>query len=157
MPPLDLNLTVSLPQEQLDQLTRIEDAIHQLQIQGEQMALDLSRLTDDVGATRTVEDSSAALIQQIVDELRASAGDQAAINMLADSLEEGKTNLGTAVAANTPGSGGGGGQPVPFVTKVDGEVFGDYQTRLFTYNSQVPADQQAPTLSEADWNAAPVG
>jgi hypothetical protein len=154
---MEFTVNVTLDQSTLDQLTRIEDAIHQLQQGAQQMALDLSRLTDDVGATRTVEDSSAALIQQIVDELRASAGDQAAINMLADSLEEGKTNLGNAVAANTPTSNGGGGQPVPFATKVDGESFVDYQTRLFTYNSQVPIDQQAPTLSEDEWNAAPVG
>lgn len=44
-----------------------------------------------------------------------------------------------------------------FVTKLAGEDFAAYQTRLWNYNESVPVPQQAPSLSEEEWTARSVG
>jgi len=68
---------------------------------GEEMA-DLARLTAAVETNTSAEASAIDLIQQIADELRASATDQAAVNALADQLTASAAALGAAVVANTP-------------------------------------------------------
>jgi len=84
------------------QLDRIERALARLIHEGNEMALDLSTLTADVTANTDAVSSATVLLGELADELRAAAGDPAAVAALADTLEANTASLAAAVAANTP-------------------------------------------------------
>jgi hypothetical protein len=64
--------------------------------------VDLTRLTAAVTNDATVNDSAETLITGLAEQLRAVAGDAAAVNALADALDAQSAKLATAVTANTP-------------------------------------------------------
>ena len=64
--------------------------------------MDLTALTQAVTNNTTVEGSAVTLIQTLADELKANAGDPAAVQALADQINASAKALGDAVAANTP-------------------------------------------------------
>lgn len=63
--------------------------------------MDISRLTAAVEALSTVGESVGATIDNLVNELRANAGDQAAINELADRLEAERAEIVAAIQRGT--------------------------------------------------------
>jgi cephalosporin hydroxylase len=66
------------------------------------MSAELDRLTAQVAATTTIEQSAITLIQGIAQQLRDAATDPAKITALADSLHTSADALAAAVTANTP-------------------------------------------------------
>lgn len=66
------------------------------------MALDLSRLSAEIAENNDAISSAVTLLNQIAQELRDAAGNQAAVNALADQLDTQSNNLAAAVVANTP-------------------------------------------------------
>ena len=66
------------------------------------MAMNMDRLTQEVSQNSDAVDSAAALLEQLADEIRANAGNEAAMNDLADKLDANSQRLADAVAANTP-------------------------------------------------------
>jgi hypothetical protein len=64
--------------------------------------VDLARLTASVEKDKTVNDSAATLLTGLAEQLRAVAGDAAAVNALADALDAQSAALADAVTANTP-------------------------------------------------------
>lgn len=70
------------------------------------MALDLNALTASVQANTDAEQSAITLITQLADEIRANAGDQAAVDALATQLQDQAASLAAAVVANTPAEPG---------------------------------------------------
>jgi len=64
--------------------------------------MDLNKLTAAVARDKTVNESAATLLGQLADLIRATAGDAAAVNALADSLDAQQQALADAVVANTP-------------------------------------------------------
>lgn len=135
-------------------LSNLEDQIHHLRHMEADEIMDLSALQASVAAQSTVIASAETLLSTLAQEIRDAAGDPAAIAALADTIDQNSAGLAEAVKNNTDPTAV---PPAAFVTKIDGESFVDYQTRLFIYNEGKPTDQQAPVLSEADWDAAPVG
>jgi len=67
--------------------------------------VDLARLTTAVENDKTVNESAATLITGLAEQLRAVAGDAAAVNALADALDSQSAALSEAVSANTPAEG----------------------------------------------------
>lgn len=65
------------------------------------MALNLEALTAEVAENNDAVQSAVTLIQALADELRASGGDQAAIDDLANQLDAAGTSLAQAVVDNT--------------------------------------------------------
>lgn len=68
----------------------------------------MQRLTDEVTETRTSQASIIALVAGLAQQIRDAVGDEDALNALADSLDQGQTEIAQAVADNTPATGGGG-------------------------------------------------
>ena len=62
----------------------------------------ISDLQTEVTALTTVESSAVALINGLAQQLKDAKNDPVAIQGVIDSLEAGKTQLASAVAANTP-------------------------------------------------------
>lgn len=62
----------------------------------------VARLTADVAALTTVNASAIALFSGLAQLVRDNAGDPAALNSLADSIEAQNVALQAAVTANTP-------------------------------------------------------
>lgn len=83
------------------------------------MSAQLERLTASVAQLKTVDESAAALLSNIAQQLRDAATDPAAINKLADDIDANNAALSAAVAANTPaaaalpGDGSGAGSSAP--------------------------------------------
>lgn len=65
------------------------------------MPLDLSRLTAAVEKDNTVNQSAITLLTGLSARVRATAGDPAAVNALADALDAQQQALADAVEANT--------------------------------------------------------
>lgn len=79
------------------------------------MAVDLSGLQAAVARNRSVDDSAAAMIRGIAQQIRDAIaaddiGDATNINALAAELESSTDNLAGAVSENTPAGGGGTGE-----------------------------------------------
>ena len=70
--------------------------------QEQQMALDLSAVTNAVSAEASVEASAITLLQGISAALTAAAGDPAAVQAIADQINSQASALADAVAQNTP-------------------------------------------------------
>jgi hypothetical protein len=76
------------------------------------MAVDLTGLQAAVARNRTVDDSAAAMIRGIAQQIRDAIaaddiGDATNINALVTELESSSDSLAAAVSENTPASGGG--------------------------------------------------
>lgn len=67
----------------------------------EHMSQELDNLTQKVQESTTVEESAIALLNDLGQRIRDLADDPAALNALADQLDQEKTKLADAVAANT--------------------------------------------------------
>ena len=67
----------------------------------ERTMLNLDRLIADVAAQTTAVNSAIKAFETIVAELRATDGDQAKVDALADILEAGTAKLASAIPANT--------------------------------------------------------
>ena len=65
------------------------------------MSQELDNLTQKVQESTTVEESAIALLNDLGQRIRDLADDPAALNALADQLDQEKTKLADAVAANT--------------------------------------------------------
>jgi low affinity Fe/Cu permease len=83
----------------LDYIIRL---LTQIVTEEKHMALDLTALQAEVEKTVGIEESAVVLIQTIADELKAAAGDPAAVQALADKLAAAAGPLSDAVAANQP-------------------------------------------------------
>ena len=66
------------------------------------MSAQLDRLTASVASLKTVDESAAALLAGLAQQLRDAATDPTAINALADDIDADQAKLAAAVAANTP-------------------------------------------------------
>lgn len=66
------------------------------------MSAQLDRLTASVAGLKTVDESAAALLSNIAQQLRDAATDPAAINKLADDIDADNAALAAAITANTP-------------------------------------------------------
>lgn len=84
--------------ERLEMLQQTQDE------QGEQMSLDISRVESEVSENTDAVESASILLDTLADELRAAAGNQAAVNALADTLSNNSDRLAAAVVRNTPAS-----------------------------------------------------
>ena len=75
---------------------------HTLLERTEQMALDLTALTEEVARLETVEASATALLHTLLDEVAANKDDPAALQALVDRVKAADDGLAAAVAAGTP-------------------------------------------------------
>lgn len=96
------NIFLRLDPESKEQLDRIEAIITQQAERMNAMALDLSRLSAEIAENNSAIQSAVTLLNQIAQELRDAAGNQDAVNALADQLDTQSNNLAAAVVANTP-------------------------------------------------------
>jgi chromosome segregation ATPase len=85
------------------QLDRISEALIHLIRKTDRMALNFTRLENEVAELSTVVDSAVSLLQQVAQEIRDNVANQGKLEKLADSLDQKATVLGQAIAANTPG------------------------------------------------------
>ncbi len=92
--------------ETLAQLNRLETIAILLDERTNEMALDLTRIKQEVEETKSVAASAIALINSISETLRnlpiQNEADQATVNALADELDAQNNTLAAAVVANTP-------------------------------------------------------
>lgn len=104
--PLEVHVYLHLPPD--PRIDEVLTAVQQLQSsvaqQGVSMALDLSQLTAAAAANQNAEQSAILLMQQLGAELTAAinGGDQAAVNAVADTLNNESATLAAAVVQNTP-------------------------------------------------------
>lgn len=120
---LNVNVTFRTDPETRQQLDRIEMALQRLDRLGElldtinerqnQMALDLTRLQAEIAENNSAIGSAVALINRIADELRDAAGNQDAVNALADQLSGQSDVLAAAVLANTTSEPAPAPEPAP--------------------------------------------
>ncbi len=66
------------------------------------MSAELDRLTAEVAQSRTATDSVLALVAGLAQQIRDLATDPAALNALADQLDQQQADIAAAVSANTP-------------------------------------------------------
>jgi hypothetical protein len=107
-----ITINHSVPPEVMDRLGQILTAVQRSESEAEEMNAEMQaamdRLSADVQQTRDGEAAAVKLIEGIAQQLRDAAGDPAAVNALADSLEKGAADLGASVVANTPADTSGG-------------------------------------------------
>jgi hypothetical protein len=72
------------------------------QQQGDQMALDLSRIESEVAENTDATQSAVSLLDTLAEEIRNNTNDPAALNALADALSGNSDRLAAAVTRNTP-------------------------------------------------------
>lgn len=147
----DLDLfSVLLEERILRKLDHMEHRI--MSTLAEVLAAD-AQLTDEVNqAIQLIQTDT-----QLIRDLQGTIGSgnlppeaQAQVDQIFTDLGTNRDNLVAALSgANSP--------PPVFVTKIDGESFTEYQVRLVHFNGSVPIADQAPSLSEDEWNALPVG
>lgn len=129
-----------------DEIRSLRDLIRQ---EAKETQVDLTNITQAVTDNTTVEEGAITLLGQLSDLVRGTAGDQQAVNDLANKLDSEKSNLAAALVANTPAASAGGGGTPAFVAKVANETYQDYLNRAQAAGV-TPAD-------EATWDALPVG
>lgn len=78
-----------------------------------EMSAALDRLTAEVSEQRSATGSLIALVGGLADQIRALAGDEEALNALADDLDAQQGDIAAAVAANAPEAEGGSEEPLP--------------------------------------------
>lgn len=74
------------------------------------MTAALDRLTAEVAESRTATESAIALIAGLSDQIRELKDDPAALEALADDLDNQQSQIGAAVSNN---GNSGGGEPAP--------------------------------------------
>lgn len=84
------------------QLDRIEMALKFINQELKRMSQAFDRLTVDIAAQNSVIASNNTLLASLVQQIRDTAGNEAAANALADQLEANTKTLNDAVIANTP-------------------------------------------------------
>lgn len=95
----------------LDAQNQIMEAIRQVVERQILLTPGLQRLTDEVAQTRTATQSVLTLIGGLAQQIRDNVNDEAALNALADGLDENEQEIVSAVSANTSGGDGGTGTP----------------------------------------------
>ncbi len=80
----------------------MEEALKTILARLNKMALNFSRVEQEVSEISSVVDSAVTLLQQVAQEIRDSAGNQAKLDKLATDLDAKATALAEAIAANTP-------------------------------------------------------
>lgn len=86
----------------IQRLDRIEARLGTLNIGVHEMALDLTALEAEVAENTDAVASASSLLSTLAQELRDAAGDPAAVQALADRLDQNNAALAAAVTANTP-------------------------------------------------------
>lgn len=82
-----------------DKLNRILSVLVKQQ---ELIMADLTKLTADVAAETTVDNAVQTLLTNLVAQIKAASGDQAALDALTTQMETNAAALSAAVTANTP-------------------------------------------------------
>ena len=85
--------------------SEIVSILKRLEIRSNEIMINLDRVTSEVEELTSVVQSAELLLADLSQRLRDNAGNQAAIEELADKLDEQGSKLAAAVAANTPASG----------------------------------------------------
>jgi methyl-accepting chemotaxis protein len=91
-----------LPSQILREVQAIHDIVNTINQKLEASMLDLTALRAEITENSDAVASAVVLISALVDEIRANAGNQAAINEIANQLDAQTAALAAAVAANTP-------------------------------------------------------
>lgn len=88
-----------------DKIVRL---LNVLEKQQEIIMADLTKLTADVAAETTVDTAVQTLLTNLVAQIKAASGDQAALDALTTQMETNAAALSAAVTANTPAAPAGG-------------------------------------------------
>lgn len=88
--------------EIVQKLDHVHELLHHLTERIITLSAETDRLTASVAALTTVEQSAVTLLGQLSQLIRDNAQDPAALNALADSIDDDKNDLAAAVSANTP-------------------------------------------------------
>jgi hypothetical protein len=96
-----INAVIHVHQEP-DRTDQILDRLSGLHSQGEHMAGELARLTQEVAETKTVMQSAAVLLANLAQRIRDLSTDPEALNALANELDAEQAALAAAIEANTP-------------------------------------------------------
>lgn len=91
-----------LPSQILREVQAIRDVVDTINQNLEASMLDLNALRAEITENSDAVASAVTLITALVDELRAAAGDQVAIDAIVNQLDSQTAALAAAVAANTP-------------------------------------------------------
>lgn len=91
-----------LPSQILREVQAIRDIVDTINQNLEASMLDLNALRAEITENSDAVASAVTLITALVDELRAAAGDQVAIDAIVNQLDSQTAALAAAVAANTP-------------------------------------------------------
>ena len=93
----------------IERLSHIEWALHRIEqklglinMKENWIIMDLSALQTAVEADTSATSSAITLLTTLAEELRAAAGDPAAVQAIADQITANATQLSDAVVANTP-------------------------------------------------------
>ncbi len=106
-------IPIRLEPDTQKQFDRIEAMLSNLTERLNPMALDRSRLSSEIAENNSAIQSAVTLINQIAQELRDAAGNQDAVNALADQLDAQSNALAAAVVANTPAEPAPAPEPTP--------------------------------------------
>lgn len=101
---LDINFRHLADKATRETLRRIERKI-------DQTMANLDRITSEVRQTGDAVQGAITLLGDLAQRIRENATDEAALNDLADTLDQQGTALAEAVVANTPADTGGGDTP----------------------------------------------
>ena len=99
---LDFGLSQKQYNDIMNLLKVIHADIHILSQRIDDMALDLTALTEEVTRLETVEASAVTLLHTLMDEVVANKDDPAALQALVDRIKASDDALAAAVVANTP-------------------------------------------------------
>jgi chromosome segregation ATPase len=99
---------------------RFTGLLYSLKERIRRMSAALDRLTQEVAETRSVNDSLLTLLAGLSEQIRDNAGNEDALNDLADQLDAEQTRLAAAVEENS-----GGGEPQPEPEPSEAPVTGD--------------------------------
>ena len=83
-------------------LARIEQRLGIINEGVQEMALDFTAMEAEVAENTDAVAAASSLLTTLADEIRVNAGNPAALQALADSLDANNQNLVAAVVANTP-------------------------------------------------------
>lgn len=83
-------------------LAAIDKKLDKLLQQGDAEQMDFKRLTASVAQNTDAANSAKETLAALAAEIRANAGNQAALEALADSIDANNTTIADAIVANTP-------------------------------------------------------
>lgn len=90
-----------------EKLDHVLAGINTLQEEAAMASAAMERLVDDVRGVRSAVEANKVFVAGLIEEIRANAADEKAMNALADDLEELQTEIPQAVVENTPAAPGG--------------------------------------------------